>query len=389
MMQRGILAVSLAVAASVMALSAVATAHPLDLGYLRIEPSGDRIAVDLDLDVKAAEILLRAEGAGAAIIRDGATRLADRSFARAPIMTPAGPCTWAEATAELTGRTVKIRRTATCPAPGERRWSFPFVHEEKISSKFELLVKESVDGSERLTLVDKTTSEIVLSGTSAATPSSGVGFTDFLWSGIEHIGAAPNQWRDREGGLKLPDGIDHILFLLALMLGGGKLLQLVGIASGFTHSVTLALAALDVVRPPLSVIEPLIALSIALAAAEAFIGTFKKHRWKIATFFGLIHGFGFATALTHLDLTTRGKVTALFGYNLGVETGQLVIVLIVAPLVMFAYKRAAEPIPAAVVVVAGQPPVGTTAPRSPLVIQIAAGLIFLAGMYWFVQRLTA
>lgn len=377
MRQRGVIAiVALAFAACALVMPSVATAHPLDLGYLRVEPAGDQIAIDLDLDLKAVDILLGTEGADAATIRAKANVLADQSFARAPITTTGGPCTWGEATAELTARTVKIKRTATCPAAGERRWSFPFVHEERISSKFELLVKESVGGSERLTLVDKTKSEIVLSGTSAATPSSGVGFLDFVWSGIEHIGAAPNQWQASDGGLQLPDGIDHILFLLALMLGGGTLLQLVGIASGFTlgHSITLALSALDIVRPPLSVIEPVIALSIALAAAEAFIGRWKKHRWKIATGFGLIHGFGFAAALTHLELTTRGKVTALFGYNLGVELGQVVIVLVIAPLVMLAYRRQ------------GTEPEASR--RTPLGIQIIAGLIFLAGMYWFIQRVT-
>ena len=144
-------------------------------------------------------------------------------------------------------------------------------------------------------------------------------------------------------------------------------MQLVGIASGFTlgHSITLALAALDVVRPPASIIEPLIALSIALAAVEAFSGKLRAHRWKIATGFGFIHGFGFATALSHLDLGLRGKVTALFGFNLGVELGQIVIVLLVAPVVMLAHRN---------------PKSGTP------MIRAAASVIFVCGMYWFFKR---
>src|SRR5690606_36578708 len=104
---------------------------------------------------------------------------------------------------------------------------------------------------------------------------------------------------------KLADGIDHILLLLALMLAGGTLLQLVGIATGFTlgHSITLALSGLGLVRPPASVIEPVIALSIALVAAQAFAGR-REHdhrRWLIAAGFGLVHGFGFAGALHELE----------------------------------------------------------------------------------------
>jgi hypothetical protein len=364
--------IRLAIAMTVLALARPARAHPLDLGYVRIEAAGDRVAVQLDLDVNAAAILLDVDAAAldAATVGARASALARASYARAPITTAAGPCAWTGAVAALAGRTVSLTDTALCSGPGPRRWAFPIVTEGRVSARFQLMVKETVAGSERLTLVDKTTHELELElGAATDTPArSTVGFTDFVWSGVEHIGVAPDQWQTDRGGLKLPDGIDHILFLIALMLGGGTLLQLVGIATGFTlgHSITLALAALDVVRPPAQVIEPLIALTIALAAVEAFTGKFKQHRWKIATGFGLVHGFAFATALTHLELTTRGKVTALFGYNIGVELGQVVVVLVVAPLVLFAHRR---------------PRIGDVVTR------IAATAIFACGVYWFFARL--
>ena len=357
------LAASIAIA--MLALTRPARAHPLDLGYLRIATAGERISVQLELDVNAAAIVLGVEPAAldAATVQIRADALAAGSYARAPITNAAGPCRWTGAAATLGGRTVSITGTAACAGLGPRRWRFPIVAEGRVSSRFQLMVKETVAGSERLTLVDKTTREIVLAATAGPT----VVFTDFVWSGIEHIGVAPDQWRTDRGGWKLPDGIDHILFLLALLLGGGTILQLVGIASGFTlgHSITLALAALDIVRPLASVIEPLIALSIALAAVEAFTGRFKAHRWKIATGFGLVHGFGFATALSHLQLSTRGMVTALFGYNFGVELGQVVVVLLAAPLVILLHRRART----------GQ-----------LVIRVAATMIFACGLYWFFQR---
>jgi hypothetical protein len=262
-------------------------------------------------------------------------------------------------------KSVRQHATATCPANARSlRWEFAWM--TKLATTFQLLVKVKGIGDDRALIVDRTSAVLDLgAGEDAGDAPSGFG--GFVWSGIEHIGAAPGQWREDDGGFKLADGIDHILFLLALLLGGGTLLQLIGIATGFTlgHSITLALAALDIVRIPDTVIEPLVALTIALAALEAFSGKLAQHRWKIATGFGLIHGFAFAFALTELELSTGEMVTALFGYNFGVELGQVAIVLIVAPLVIWLHKREDLAVP---------------------VVRVASSLIFLAGMYWFFIR---
>lgn len=334
-------------------------AHPLDIGYLRIDSKGGRVDVALDLNPDAAAVLI-----GQPKLDDPAPHaaaLAAASFGRAPITTPNGACTWTGAAARIEGQSVRITDTARCP-DGERRWTFPFVRDAKVSATFELLVKEVVNGEEKVKLVDRYEPDYTL-----GTAQFGLG--DFIISGLEHIGASPNQWHD-EGGLKLPDGIDHILFLVALMLGGGKLLRLVGIATGFTlgHSVTLALATTGVLRPPLSVIEPIIALSIAFAAAEAFAGgKLVRYRWMIATAFGFVHGFGFAAALVELDLSSSGDMAkALFGYNLGVELGQVGIVLVIAPLVLLAHRHAVW---------------------REYVLRAIAAFIFCAGMYWFFDRL--
>ena len=343
--------------------SNVAQAHPLDIGYLRLESKGDRVIVALDLNPEAAALLVGGAKLDEAGLKTRANELAAASYAQEPISTPAGPCTWSgAATARVEGLSIRISDTATCP-DGERRWKFPFVRDSKISGTFELLVKEAVGGEEKVKLVDRYEPELVL-GTASASYS----FLDFVWSGIEHIGAAPNQWHDDDGP-KLPDGIDHILFLLALMLGGGSLLRLVGIATGFTlgHSVTLALAVTGLVRPPLSIIEPIIALSIAFAAAESMYGKWEQHRLKIATGFGFVHGFGFAAALLELELESAADTAkALFGYNLGVELGQVGIVLIIAPLVLLAHRHDFA---------------------RKYVLRAIAAAIFVAGMYWFFTRL--
>ncbi len=352
------------IALALVGVPMTATAHPLDLGYLRITSSQTTVAVTLDLDINAAAILLGRNEIDAAVVRAQASALAVASYAAAPIITQAGACSWGAATAELTGRTVQISSTATCSGDGPRTWTFPFVDNQRISAKFELMVKESAGTGERLTLVDASTTSLELASPAAST---GVSVTTFIWSGVEHIGAAPNQWHTADGTWKLPEGLDHLLFLLGLMLGGGTLLQLLGIATGFTvgHSITLAIAALGIVRLPSSVIEPLVALSIALVAVEAFSGRFKRHRWKIALGFGLIHGFAFANALATLDLSLRNMITALFGFNIGVELGQVACVLVVAPLVMLLHRHRA----------------------GPLIVKAIAAVIFALGIYWFVERL--
>lgn len=152
------------------ALGGSAAAHPLDLGYLRVHQTGATVAVTLDLDAGAAAILLHQPAIDAAAARAGAATLAATTYAQASIATAAGPCTWGPPTAELVARTVTIASTATCQGSGERRWAFPFVLEHRISTKFELLVKEAVGDSERLTLVDPSKAEIVLA--TAAAPAA-------------------------------------------------------------------------------------------------------------------------------------------------------------------------------------------------------------------------
>jgi hypothetical protein len=355
--------VGLGALAGLAALARPAAAHPLDIGYLRIHADGAEVSVTLDIHVNAAARLIGADPGAmdAAALPRHAGALADATFRGAPITTAAGPCRWTTAAATLNDRTASISGQAECP-PQTRaiRWAFPFVGESRISPTFQVLVKAQIAGEDHVAIVDKIKPTLELSAASA------IGFAAFVWTGVEHIGAAPDQWHNA-GGWKLPDGLDHILFLLALMLAGGTLLRILGIVSGFTlgHSITLALSALHIVRPPASLIEPLIALSIAFVAAEAFLGKFEGHRWKVASCFGLVHGFGFASALNQLNLSTGDLVSALFGYNLGVELGQVTIVLVTAPLLLHLQRHR----------------------RYHPIVRGLAAAICIAGVYWFFQRL--
>lgn len=134
----------------------------------------------------------------------------------------------------------------------------------------------------------------------------------------------------------LPGGLDHVLFVCGLFLLAGGTRSLLWQISAFTvaHSVTLALAALGVVAVPAAIVEPLIALSIAYVAIENLMST-SLSRWRLAVVFtfGLLHGLGFASALRDLGVSGADLPVTLVGFNVGVELGQIAVVMIAALLV--------------------------------------------------------
>jgi hypothetical protein len=129
----------------------------------------------------------------------------------------------------------------------------------------------------------------------------------------------------------LPLGFDHILFILSLFLLSPKLKPLLWQATAFTiaHSITLGLAMYHVITPPSRIVEPVIALSIMYVALEnIFSPKLRKSRIGIVFLFGLVHGMGFAGALGGLGLPKNAYLTCLVMFNLGVELGQMSVILI-------------------------------------------------------------
>lgn len=128
-------------------------------------------------------------------------------------------------------------------------------------------------------------------------------------------------------------GPDHLLFLFGLLLLGGSLRVLALVVTAFTlaHSVTLTLAALNILTPPPQIVEPAIALSIVYVGADNLLvrGGRDVRVW-IAFGFGLIHGFGFANVLREMDLPRSALAWSLFSFNVGIEIGQLLVVTAVA-----------------------------------------------------------
>jgi hypothetical protein len=183
-------------------------------------------------------------------------------------------------------------------------------------------------------------------------PHAATGAPGFLWLGAEHI----------------LTGYDHLLFLAALLLGGGGLLALLKIVTAFTvaHSLTLGLAVLGVVAPPARLVETVIAASIVWVAVENLVAReAASRRWLVSFAFGLVHGFGFAAALGPLGLPGRQVALALLGFNVGVEAGQLAVVLSLVPL-LAAVRR-----------------LGWERP----VVRVASLALAAIGTAWFVQRL--
>jgi hypothetical protein len=203
----------------------------------------------------------------------------------------------------------------------------------------------------------------------------------FVPAGIEHILIGP----------------DHVLFLVGLLLLGGSLWRLAAIVTAFTigHSITLSLAALDIYSPSSAIVEPLIALTIIVVGADNLLVMRSRRKPETATgwdatraagdpvppsgrpgpadlrpwlagAFGLIHGFGFAFVLKEFGLPRGALGWSLFSFNVGVEVGQLAIVIAVSGALAALARRSAGL--AARLALAG-----------------SFGVI-LAGLYWFVER---
>ena len=203
------------------------------------------------------------------------------------------------------------------------------------------------------------------------------GFFAFLRFGIEHI----------------VFGFDHILFLLALILPGvvrrkesptgmttsratlwepvsrlrPALVYVVKIVTLFTiaHTVTLSLAALDIVRPPSRLVESIIAVSIGVAAADILVPIFKGRIWLVVFVFGLFHGFGFATILADLSIPPNYLLHSLLAFNLGVEIAQVALIAVLLPILYAIRKQRFYP---------------------RYLLRLGAILLILISLYWLAER---
>ena len=175
----------------------------------------------------------------------------------------------------------------------------------------------------------------------------------FRAGALDYVVGTPPGWGAqlagfvRLGAWHVWGGLDHMLFVVSLLLGAAGTLhlgrraalrRLALVITGFTlgHSVTLLLAALGIWRLPTALTESLIALSIVLVALHNLVEQEPRGRVLSSAAFGLIHGFGFASSLAETGLPRRGTVASLLAFNVGIELAQLLLVVACFPLLVWA-----------------------------------------------------
>jgi hydrogenase/urease accessory protein HupE len=251
---------------------------------------------------------------------------------------------------------VTVALVWSCPNSGALRYRLSLFRDVDPSAQH--LVSLKTESGQQEFALDKNTPELALSG---GVPSNFQVAAHFLAAGVEHIFL----------------GYDHIAFLIAIILWTSRLWPVVKAVTAFTiaHSITLSLAALDVVRIPSAIIEPAIAASIVYVAVENFTTREVGKRWRETFVFGLLHGFGFASALEELGLPKVKLITALAAFNFGVEIGQVLIVATAFGLLSAVDRWQIS---------------GVSGPaRNPAMVHAVSFAIVLLGSYWFVSRTIA
>jgi hydrogenase/urease accessory protein HupE len=244
-----------------------------------------------------------------------------------------------------------------CKPPGEPlRFDADFLRKLPGGHRTTLTLKDADEKVLRTQILTSSNNSLEMSVFgSPSTPDRSSSFWSFLKLGLEHI----------------LTGYDHLLFLFGLLLACRRFSTAVRIITCFTlaHSLTLGLAALNVVSMPGRIVEPLIAASIVFVGIENIVRSDEpRWRWALTFVLGLVHGFGFAGALKEAGLGSNGSalLVPLFSFNLGVELGQVAVAALLLPILWkLSGKSFFEKY-------------GRTA---------LSAAIALAGLYWFVTRL--
>jgi hydrogenase/urease accessory protein HupE len=361
------IAALLLVAAALLSGSATVQAHQINLTNARIAIGPDR-TVDVEIAMKGSDV---DRVAGTKVYDAVANRVrpAALAAAAAPILAyirahtavvggDGAICPSGTGTVAPDGDGVVVRIPWSCAGVAD-----PITYRSTVlvdvSPAARQVVLIGAGTNPAQDLLDASRTETALTG--AAPPSLLQVVLRFIGAGIEHIFL----------------GYDHICFLISVVLWSRRLWPVVKIVTAFTlaHSITLSLAALDIVRIPSAIVEPAIAASIVYVAVENFLTRDVEKKWRIAFCFGLIHGFGFASALQEFGLPRTALVPALASFNIGVEIGQIAIVSLVIP-VLLALDR---------LTVAGHRAGPMPVRSAPVVYAISAVIIGL-GSYWFLAR---
>lgn len=337
-----------------------ASAHVRDsTGYSTIHGDGAEISYTLSLEY---DILARAvdlgpkaleaadDGERAAVLEAGRENIAAYIDERVVLFLDGAACE-----PELAGTSVGEREespyadlhlTYSCPgSSGGYTLTYDvFSEADAAADGHTNIVDYQLGGTEGRTVLDGSHREFAVGDSSVLDSSTRFGFL-----GFSHI----------------LSGLDHVLFVAALIFGATSLRNMLGVLSMFTlaHSVTLISALLGWVTVPAAVVEPLIALSIVFVALENLLGA-SHRRLPVVFVFGLLHGLGFAGSLRITDEVSWNLVASLLSFNIGIEAGQALLALAAFPLLTL-LRRTRWSVP---------------------VLRGATVLVATFGLIWFIER---
>ena len=321
-----------------LAVSAMAHAHKPSDSYLAVKVESGRIEGQWDIALRDLEYAIGLDADGNGEITWGEltarhAQLAAYALARLQVSSGDAACTL-KATDHLVdqhsdGAYAVIRFASDCPAAGSLKIRYGLFFE--LDPTHRGLARIEAGGVTQTAVFGPERAEQTFN---LATPSVPEQIVAYVREGVWHI------WI----------GFDHVLFLLSLLLPAVFLREsgrwvpaqrfkpvfwdVLRVVTAFTvaHSVTLSLAALQIIALPSRLVESVIAASVVFAALNNLYPLVNERRWLMAFTFGLIHGFGFASVLTDLGLPRDALISSLFGFNVGVELGQLSIVAVFLPL---------------------------------------------------------
>jgi hydrogenase/urease accessory protein HupE len=339
-------------------------AHQVNLSTARLALARDR-TVAVEVALKGSEVD-RMVGTRVYDAKEDAVDAAAVAASATPILAyltthlavtgvEGAVCRPGDAAITADGDAVIFRNTFSCGhIAGEIVYHSTVLTEKDPTARQIVLIAQG-NNSEAQALLDTDNTTVTLFG---PPPSLSSVMRRYVVTGIEHIFV----------------GYDHLAFLIAVVLWARRLVPVIKIVTAFTiaHSITLSLAALDVLVIPSRIVEPAIAVSIVFVALENFFSRDIDRRWRVTFAFGLIHGFGFAGALREVGLPLNATISALAGFNVGVEIGQVAIVAIAVPALLVLDRAIASD--------HGKPV------RAAPVVYALSGAIGLLGSYWFVTR---
>jgi hypothetical protein len=337
-----------------------ARAHDADIIYAQVRrtpPDGAEVRALVTLTASTLRLLLPADADG-----DGAVSQADLDARRAalevglwdalPLTAGGAPCTRQEHAARVRETYVELTATFICPR-GPLRQTYTVLG--LLPSNYKVVLGTWAGGDTGQLFADARQPSLDIPERGTSKPGTFVaGFGGWVQLGMKHIF----------------EGIDHLAFLLALLLVGGNLKRVLWMVTAFTvaHSITLGATALGYIlldAQRTRWVEAAIAVSIVYVAAENLVLREHRHRALITFLFGLVHGFGFASVLSGYGLGEQ-VVSGLLGFNLGVELGQAVVVLVLLPLMRWVQRRPAV---------------------NRWTVRVLSIVILVAGVGWLVERL--